>query len=248
MILGQDCPELGAIQAQNLQEVWGALSAGKDPLSPALAFKGDPGIGNEDGLLLMQAEDMWLLAVADGHFGHQSSHALLRGLAGLTRIPRRLGELALALSAGDWLADTVGGAALLVACCQRIEGKVFGLSFGDCSLVVVGPEGASLVNQPESRYLGGGFPINIDLAIPFAVQLKAKEFLLAYTDGINECCYRQPVNSVNLQDVQRLYGQYKQEPQEFTQQLMHLALQGVRGHAGGQDNIALITLPYTAAS
>jgi len=243
-MFGRDYPDLGSISQKALHGVQGCVSAGRDPNSPSFAYKGDKsGCPNEDGLVILKEGDLWLLAVADGHLGHESSHALLDGLSMLPKVPPRLGPLSLALSAGEWIDDTAGGTTLLVACCNQTTGDVFGLSFGDSSLVVLGPSGAQVKNQPNESYLRGGGPIEVELGRPFQFQLSPGETMLLYTDGVNECCYRDPFRSVRLQHLDSVYSRNKDNPAQLARALMELALSGVEGNPGGQDNIVIVAFP-----
>jgi hypothetical protein len=243
-MIGRDYPDLGSVSLQSLDKSIGCISAGSDTNSPSFAYKGHKDCPNEDGLVILKDGDNWLLAVTDGHLGHESSHALLDGLARLAKIPARLGPLSLALSAGDWLEDSAGGTTLLVACCNGASGNVFGLSFGDSSLITLGPGGAKVKNQLNETYLRGGEPISVEDGSPFQFQLKAGETLLLYTDGVNECCYRDPFRSVKLGHLEELYLQHREKPADFTRALMDLALAGVDGNPGGQDNIVIIAYPF----
>ena len=244
-MIGRDYPDLGVYSQQALDGVQGCISAGSDPDSPSFAYKGDKGLcPNEDGLVILKDGDLWLLAVADGHLGHYSSHALLDGLSQLTKVPARLGPLSLVLSSGEWIDDTAGGTTLLVACCDRSTGAVFGLSFGDSSLVTLGPSGAQVRNQPNESYLRGGGPIEVEDGRPFQFQLSPGEIMLLYTDGVNECCYRDPFRSIKLQHLDSMYTEHEQDPARLTGALMELALAGVDGNPGGQDNIVIVSFPY----
>ena len=79
---------------------------------------------------------------------------------------------------------------------------------------------------------------------PFQFQLEPEEeILLLYTDGVNECCYRDPHRSVQLQHLEALYEAHAPDPAALVEALMQLALAGVDGHAGGQDNIVIIGFP-----
>lgn len=245
-MIGRDYPDLAVVCQQNLGPAWGCISAGQDPDSPSFAYKGAL-CNNEDGLVILREGSQWLFAVADGHLGHESSHALLDGLSELTRIPARLGPLSLALSSGDWLADTAGGTTLLIACLDEKTGSFFGLSFGDSSLVVMGPNGPTVVNELNESYLRGGIPIEVERGRPFQGNLQPGETLLLYTDGINECCYRDPFRSIRLEHLSQLQTEHPR-PEGFSRALMDLALAGVDGNKGGQDNAVIIAYPFDSKS
>lgn len=242
-LLGRDYPDLGSIGQQALGVAQACISAGQDAASPSFVYKGDATYPNEDGLVILNDQTRWLFAVADGHLGHHTSHALLEGLKALPQIPARLGPLSLALSGGDWIEQTAGGSTLLVACLDAATGSGFGLSFGDSSLVVLGPQGARLQNTLNSDYLRGGSAVPTELGQPFQFQLRPGETLLLYTDGINECCYRDPHRSVGFSHLEALYAHHGQDAASLARALIELALVGVDGHSGGQDNAALIAFP-----
>lgn len=243
-MIGRDFPELGEISLKSLGPAQACISAGSDPESPSFAYKGDKVCPNEDGLVVLKEGDLWLFAVADGHLGHHSSHALLDGIGQFKKVPARLGPLSLALSAGEWIEDTAGGTTLLLACCDESNGSVFGLSFGDSSLVTLGPGGAQVRNQVNEMYLRGGGPIEVEQGRPFQFTLAKGEIMLLFTDGVNECCYRDPFRSVKLQHLEQLYSQHRKNPAALTQALMEMALRGVDGNPGGQDNIVILTFPF----
>ena len=239
-MLGRDFPELGSVAQKNLGRAIGCISAGQDPNSPSFAYKGDKVCPNEDGLVILKEGTRWAFAVADGHLGHESSHALLEGLGALNKIPARLGPLSLILSAAEWLETTAGGTTLLVASYEESSRSIFGISFGDSSLVTLSRSGAKVRNHPNEVYLRGGGPVDVERGVPFQFQLEPEELLLLYTDGVNECCYRDPHRSVQLQHLEALYESHASDPAALVEALMQLALAGVDGHAGGQDNIAMI--------
>lgn len=245
VMIGRDYPELGSIHQQGLHGVLGCVSAGSDADAPSFAFKGDKGVcPNEDGLVVLKDENRWLLAVADGHLGHESSHAILEGLSQLAKVPSRLGPLSLALTSNEWIEETRGGTTLLVACCDQSTGAVFGLSFGDSSLVVLSSSGAQVKNQPNNSYLRGGGPVEVELGRPFSFQLNPDEIMLLYTDGVNECCYRDPYRSIRLSHLEQLFQEHSANLEKFTRALMELALSGVDGHPGGQDNVVIVAFPF----
>ncbi len=244
IMIGRDYPQLGEVSQKALEGTHACISAGRDPDSPSFAFKGDKVCPNEDGLVILKENHLWLLAVADGHLGHQSSHALLDGLASLTALPPRLGRLSLLLSSSDWIQATPGGSTLLIAIVDEKSGQVSGLSFGDSSLVVVGPQGAQVRNQINNVYLRGGNPVEVELGRPFDFRLNPGERLLLYTDGVNECCYRDPHRSVSLRHLEQLQQQHPEKTDVFVRALMDLALVGVGSNPGGQDNIVIVAFPF----
>ena len=241
LLLGQDAPELGVIVQKQLDCASACLSVGAAADSPSLAFKGDRSVPNEDALLVVQHGRQWLLAVADGHYGHFISHALIEYLAQeRPSLPTRLGQLALWLAGLELEPDLPGGSTLLVACLSQDSGEVFGFSFGDCSLVSLGPDGATPHNRLNENYIRAGGPLEMEQASPFQFKLAADRTLLLFSDGVNECCYRDPHRSVQLSHLHQLWQECQGQVHSLALQIAQLALDGVDGNAGGQDNLALI--------
>ena len=79
-------------------------------------------------------------------------------------------------------------------------------------------------------------------ASSFAFEAAPGELVLAFTDGINECHYRYPETSVSPQHLQSLLAEIGAEPERYARRLVEMALAGVGGHPGGQDNIALVVV------
>ena len=74
----------------------------------------------------------------------------------------------------------------------------------------------------------------------FTFTLDEDDLLLAFTDGIDECHYRKPSQSIQKQHFMQLFAEYGNNPERYGRALTELALQGVDGFKGGQDNIALV--------
>lgn len=241
ILLGQDVPVLGQIVERSLARVSICLSAGADPESPSFAYKGSKDFPNEDGAVVLKDGPRWLLAVADGHMGHYVSHRLLEALhESCASVPARLGQLSLWLSSEEWLQDEMGGSTLLVACHDESTGGVFGLSFGDCTLATVGPQGVAVRNKLSDTYVRADGPIPIEMGQAFQFTLAADELLLLFSDGVNECCYRDPHRSVQLRHIEELASGAGGDPSRLARALTELALTGVDGHPGGQDNVAVV--------
>jgi hypothetical protein len=241
LLLGQDAPVLGQIVQRSLGPVSVCLSAGADPQSPSFAYKGHKDFPNEDGAVVLKDGPRWLLAVADGHMGHEVSHQLLESLhASCAQVPARLGQLSLWLSSQDWLQNQFGGSTLLVACLEEATGGVFGLSFGDCTLATVSARGSELRNKLNETYLRAGGPIPVEMGQAFQFTLAADELLLLFSDGVSECCYRDPHRSIQQRHIENLAAEAGGDPIRWARALTELALAGVDGHPGGQDNVAVV--------
>lgn len=246
--LGSDHTEYGRYALGRLpgQTVW-AISVGADPESPSLRSKGDVRHPNEDALLAVERGDRVVLAVADAHFGRESSHDLLRDLAGkLPPIPADPGALAALvrqLARWDPPPDYESDTSLMIAVYDRGARAGFGLSFGDSTFAIVGEAGhRQPIGKRSSNYASPACPASLDpaLADTFAFEAAPGDLLLAYTDGIDECHYGEPETSVTSQIMAELWRESGNEPEAYVRRLVELALSGVDGHPGGQDNLAVV--------
>ena len=236
LLLGRDHGEFGKTHLSSLYEVEAAISAGASPQSPSMVHKGDKDWPNEDALLVLKEGTRWLLAVADGHHGASASHLLLQGIAASCEfIPQRLSQLSLMLATFDW--DDLGdaGTTLLLACVDTQTRQVFGLSFGDSTLAEWTPGRLDVKNRHNDVFLRQGSPVPVESAEAFDFKWAQDTVLLAYSDGVNECCYREPLRSVQGRHLMDL-GDHP------AQHVAEVALHGVDGNPGGQDNIVVVAL------
>jgi hypothetical protein len=219
-----------------------AMSPGSDPASPSMASKGDPGLPNEDAAFAIDQGDRTMIGVADAHHGVSASHDLIEAIAARP-IPGSFEELERGLAtleptgrAGE------SSSTLVVAVLDRAIGQGFGISFGDSTLARVGASGTFIVNVRRATYVHLRQPGGLDpsFAHGFHFFVQPGELLAAFTDGINECHYRSPDTSVGLAEIRNTYDQTGPRPEPFARALCRLALDGVSGHPGGQDNIALV--------
>ena len=221
-----------------------ALSVGADADSPSMASKGSQNFPNEDALLSIDEGPRTLLAVADAHHGFEASHDLLRAVAlGAARIPATLEELEKLIGRLEGTGKNDESAStLLVAVYDRSVQAGFGLSFGDSSLVSVGAEGAHVINVRRPQYLSlrGSHRIHAEDGHGFRFFSAPGRLVVAFTDGVNECHYRSPATSITPAHLASLFTETDADPVGYTERLMNLALTGVNGHPGGQDNIALV--------
>ena len=257
--LGCDHTEYGSYASgQPSPETAWAISVGADKDSPGLRFKGDKSLPNEDGLLLASQGERVLLAVADAHFGLASSHQLLRALSGAaTSIPASEAELAEVIRQASRLGaedargavDARSATTLMIAIYDRASREGFGLSFGDSSFAVLGASGHRLpIRCVTAGFVSLADPAGMDPdnADRFTFVAEPGDLLLAYTDGINECHYGRPLTSVTPQAMQQLLTQTGSEPHAYVRSLVELALAGVDGNPGGQDNIAVVATRATS--
>ncbi|MBS2034758.1 SpoIIE family protein phosphatase [bacterium] len=240
LLLGESAQQMGEFRDLHLEGLSAFISAGSDPDSPSMIHKGSKACINEDAAAVVRADGRLLLAVADGHHGHEVSHHLIQRIHEMAVPPRRMGQLSLWLGAEGLLNDQLGGSALLIAVVDEQSGAVFGFSFGDCSVVTLSPGGVRWRNTPNQIYLRSEQPVPIELASTFDFVLKSGEVLLLFTDGINECCYRNAHLSVQTNHLKSLYEDLGSDVKKLGAALVNLALTGVDGNPGGQDNLSVV--------
>ena len=173
--------------------------------------------------------------------------ALAEALAGAALWPDSHGELA-ALIENLPRAEATNGedrseTTLCVACGDRERGTGFGCSWGDSSLVVVGfDREASPLHPKNSKYVSLAAPQSLrrERAECFDFGFAPGELVLGFTDGVDECHYRRPKTSVQPRHLQDLLIVSSGEPQAYATALIELALAGVDGNPGGEDNIAVL--------
>lgn len=242
--LGRDCNEWGRVTLElgGAGRTAVASSVGAHPDAPSMISKGRPDQPNEDAALAREEGSRTLIAVADAHHGIDASHDLIEALSRIP-VPADFAELGHALLDIEPVPrKSQSSSTLLVAVVDREDGTGFGLSFGDSSLVRVGPQGAHVVNVRRAAFVhlrthGGLDP---DAAHGFRFFLEPGELVLAFTDGINECHYRSPATSVGKEHLEQLFAEHGARPERYAAALARLALDGVDGHPGGQDNLALV--------
>ncbi len=248
LLLGRDhCTYGHHVVARCGDRARGAISVGADVDSPAREYKGDLAVPNEDAALAIDEGDRVLLAVADAHFGHQSSHDLLRALvleaapvpANPAELERVLARVAAQPARQDYASET----SFAVAVLDRREGRGFGWSFGDSSIALVGADlDADPLHRREMAFVSPVRPESLafDRGHRFAFAAGSGEAMLAYTDGIDECHYRSPETSVTPALIRAEWCAAAGNLDAFLDGVVRRALRGVDGHPGGQDNIAIL--------
>ena len=257
MLLGADHPAFGAVEMRVQAEGRSALaiSAGAAGPSGAEARKQGVAVPNEDAVLVVDEGPRTLLAVADSHHGHEAACDLVAqlaqrfapaagapGPAPLPRDPLAVLDVLRRLDRGSERPDTASRAALLVAVIDRERGQGFGASFGDCSLTVVGRNREPMpVTRKNRAFVSPWLPGSLHprLAFEFALRVQPGDLVLAFTDGIDECHYGNPQASIRPAHIWNLLLESGSEPLAYARGLAELALAGVGGNAGGQDNLAI---------
>ncbi|MCA9775790.1 MAG: endonuclease/exonuclease/phosphatase family protein [Candidatus Eremiobacteraeota bacterium] len=242
VLLGQSCRTYGTFQKNRLGRAHAYLSTGSDPQSPSLSFKASTLFCNEDALLVKQSNERYLVAVADGHFGLETSHALLSRLADLP-IPTDLEGLREVSHGLQFPAlDSGAGSTLTVAVVDLAEGACWGAYTGDSRAALVSDEGFHQLTEDNQRYVYFNRPLEREEWCTFSSPIGPGALFLMFTDGVNECHYRCPETSIQPGHLTTLWSHVYPHVERFGELLMELALGGVGGHPGGQDNIALIAL------
>ena len=246
LLLGEDYGDYGAIASTMVgTRAAAAISVGAVDDSPAQQWKYDRDVQNEDALCVIEAGTWAGYAVADAHYGPESSHMLISRLHDIwSKIApldlNHLGQMVEFLRNGD-LPRTESETTLLIAVYDRIARKGYGISFGDSSFVVVGPgRTAEPLNERDHRYVTAADRSSLLHGSAFKFSAEPGDLLLAYTDGIDECHYRSPRTSVRPGHVSALAAGVGNDPLATVDGLCRLALGGVDGNPGGEDNIAII--------
>ena len=162
-----------------------------------------------------------------------------------------LAALVRGLSRRDPAADYASETTLLIAVYDGAARRGFGLSFGDSTFASLGQGGHRRPIGPSSggtRPRGGAFDVsparpgslNPAVADTFHFEAAPGDLLLAYTDGIDECHYGEPETSVTPQIMAELWRETGSQPEAYVRRLVELALAGIDGHPGGQDNLAVV--------
>ncbi len=245
LLLGKDHPVYGKLDVCQLDSnIACAISVGADKNSPSLVFKGDKTSTNEDAVFANIIDDRVVMAVADSHFGQWASHSIITGIA---RYSRQVTDLASIYSifrlmgddSTDW--NNHSETTLVIVSANRLTGEGFGVSFGDSSAMLINQQEVSSLNHKNSRFVSLNKAVNMDSASAeeFTFDVKTGELLLLFTDGVDECHYGNPDTSVKKQDILTLFRQTPNNVVQYVTQLGNLALKGVNGNPGGQDNIAI---------
>ncbi|MDF1661698.1 MAG: protein phosphatase 2C domain-containing protein [Planctomycetota bacterium] len=248
MCLGKDHGQYGEVHIEDCSAHNAvAITVGSDRESPSKKYKGDKDNQNEDALFVYDDGENSVLAVADAHFGWSSSHDLIELLrqsinASLPKDAQELADRVAQLhSSGSSFPNS--DTTLVIAIHNRKSKSGFGLSFGDSTIALIGPQqSGAAVNPHNTRYVSPerSQTLEAQRATLFQFKTQARDLILAFTDGIDECNYRHAEFSLQPEHLLQLYGDIGCHPRKYATALVEWALRGVDGHPGGQDNIALI--------
>lgn len=245
LLLGENYDVYGAIAATRIgSDSAAAISVGSDPASPSGRWKYDRNVKNEDAICMIDAGAWIGMAVADAHYGPESSHMLISRLHDIwlkvpPTGPDHLAQMIEFLRTGD-PAVTDSETTLLVTTFSRQSGTGYGVSFGDSTFAVVSPARAPHpVNNHDHRFVTAAVPQSLRRGSHFDFEATTGDVLLTYTDGIDGCHYREPETSVRPSHIAAIAEKVGYDPLQLVNDVSELALRGVDGHPGGQDNIVI---------
>lgn len=246
-LLGIDHGTIGdlVVQPQAGGRTACAISVGADGPDGVRIFKGDLEVPNEDAVGAIDEDERTLLVVADGHHGYHSSHQLVERLLERPIPTQSLALLLTVQGLVDVDAERYPGATtLLIAIWDREAQRGFGVSFGDSSLVVVSRTEAPVpATRKDTNYVTPWDRESLDprRAHEFEFVVPKGAAAVAFTDGIDECYYGKPEQSLLAGHLWGLLDETGGhiDVEEYARDVAHLALSGVDGNPGGQDNLAI---------
>ncbi|MDB2576111.1 SpoIIE family protein phosphatase [Planctomycetota bacterium] len=223
-----------------------AVGAGGDGV---LTRKGPAAVLNEDCVLAFDDGRRVIHAIADGHHGHEASHSSVELVA--TMVEQSGGVIspdeALAQLHPLWLetkAESDGSrCTLVVLSIDRGEGILEGFSLGDSGVFLGNMEdGVRRVVPPNTFYMAPWDPGShgIPPSTHFRVPVRSGDWVLTCSDGIHECKYETPEESIGAKELESLMIRAGRRPEAFVESAVTLALAGVSGHPGGEDNLAVV--------
>ncbi len=245
LLLGENYDTYGAVVSTRVgSQSAAAITVGSDPDSPSGRWKYDTTVANEDTLCVIDAGSWVGMAVADAHYGPESSHMLVSRLHDIwVKVPptdaQHLEQMIEFLRAGD-PASTESETTLLVTVFNRNEGTGFGVSFGDSTFTVLAPGRVpNPLNRHNHRFVSAAVPQSLRRGDVFRFAASPGDVLLTFTDGIDGCHYREPLTSVRPEHISTIGQSVAFDPLNVITEVTNLALRGVDGNPGGQDNIAI---------
>lgn len=238
-LLGCNHVRYGEVEVQSqFQRTACAISVGGEYVR---IRKGDLPCPNEDAVLAIDLGPRTLLAVADAHHGFEASHGLIEALSRFDppTSPLQLLELLPSLATAH-TPHCVSESTLLVAVVDREAEQCFGVGFGDSAILQLGSTATSHLLKDDD-YVSPFYPSSLDprRAREFGFRVAEGELVLLITDGIDECHYAAPATSLQNHHMLDMWHEARPDAALFAQWLGELALRGVDGNPGGQDNLAI---------
>ena len=221
-----------------------AISAGARAERIAWWSKGDRDLPNEDACCIVDDGQRTMLAVADAHFGHRPSHDAITALLAADPAvdPAGLEALIRSIAAGHSAAaaDDEAATALAIAVVDRVDGRGFGVVFGDATVAAVGAGGVVPLSRPADDFVTPGRPSSYRGAgRRFRIAQPPHDLLVAFSDGVDGCG-GPGQRGIAAEELRRLARRPRQDAARFARALVRIALRGVAGHPGGHDNVAVV--------
>lgn len=199
---------------------------------------------NEDCAVVVEQDARTLLAVLDGHTGWRASH-VAAAILGERAPPATLEDLLQAVQGGAFSADEPSGdcsaTTMILAVLDRDAGRAFGLSFGDSSAVRIHERAEPLADKLDDYLVPWGrMELADDELRSFSTTMRPGDDLVLFSDGVDECHRHHPETSVTVADLAAVRSEMGATPASFCAGIVQLALAGVRGHPGGEDNVTVV--------
>lgn len=232
LMLGDDHQEYGHVAIRRAGALVGAMSVGATPDTPSAQFKGDA--RNEDALSGRDDGVRARLVVADAHFGDQASALLVESIH---RVPLDVA----AAEVGPISPTTDGSETTLTSVwLDRRRGLLDVQWVGDSLALLLRAGEQTVLVEPDDFFVDTeSFSHTMMRRRRFAV--KSGTAVVVFSDGVNECHYRCPETSLTVGHIGEIFDD-SDSLGSFVDELATQALDGVDGHPGGQDNIAIIAI------
>lgn len=218
-----------------------AISPGALPEPRFWATKGNRQFPNEDACCALESGDATVLAVADAHFGRESSHVFITAIAAAPPAceASSFAELRRRLAALPPLENCQTASTLVVAVVDRVQGRVQALGFGDSRLCVLGPSGARSLLAPDHDFVRPGErePL-LDGREPQSFPVARGELVVAYSDGLCDA-FGEGIG-LAPDALAELAAAGGFDPRHFARAAAEAALaEPSPGAASGRDNLAI---------
>ncbi len=247
-LLGQDHSSVGRYTMRSVGDERRTVCSISVGGPRALARKAGAPVPNEDGLFAADFGTSALHVIADGHRGHFASHETIERVASAVTGPA---DLTAPLRSLKWFAapgpeqdpECASATTLSLCAIDRERGEVEGWSTGDSAVFHLSAErGIQRLDAPDKQYVSPGRGVGPELAATkrFRSLVRPGDVILSCSDGVFECHYGSPKTSLTSADLEALFIRFGADLDAFVEAISHDALMGVRGHPGGEDNIAIV--------